>query len=477
MTINKYNISIFIFRRDLRLNDNTGLIHALAESKYVIPLFIFTPTQVSNENKYKSSNAIQFMIESLYDLNHQIRKINHSCKLWTAYGDELVIIKKILNKLKVDNVGAIYLNEDYSPYSIKRDDGIKKFCIDNNIDCNSYTDVLLTDNHDIHANNGNRYHNFTLFYKKALTFKIRKPNLKISNNFKPLIPEFKSWKISVIDKFLLKKQFYQNNGYLAVRGGRTNAQEILRGIRYLKNYKINRNYPAFTTTMLSAHNKFGTVSIREVYHAFLKEKTGELVKNLYWRDFYYYISIYFKKMYKHEHLLKSISKKKIINWGNNKIFFTLWKQGKTGFPLVDAAMNEINTTGFMHNRSRLVVSHFLIKDLLIDWKYGERYFSKKLVDIDRAQNTGNWNWSASYGLDGTPFLRIFNPWSQSKKYDPDCIYIKKWLPQLKDIEPKHIHHWYKYYKSYSDTKYPKPIIDHSVQRKKFIYFYKNYFKK
>lgn len=468
----KYDISVFIFRRDLRLIDNTGLIEALKLSKNVVPLFIFTPNQVSNTNKFKSSNAVQFMIESLYDLNQQIRDINNKSSLWVAYGDEITVLKDIYKKIKYD---AIYLNEDYTPYSIKRDSRIQEFCDDNDIEYNTHTDVLLLDTNEATAKNGNYYHNFTLFYKKNSGLPIRKPQKKITDNFLPSKKFIGIWKISKIDEMLLRKKFYKNNDELAVRGGRTNALEMLKHVKYIKNYKIQRQYPEYQTTMMSAHNKFGTVSIREVYYVFIKEKSGELVRNLFWRDFYYYVSVHFKKFYRYAHLTKNQIGKKNIKWENNKEYFIAWKQGKTGFPLVDAAMAEINTTGFMHNRARLVASHFLVKDLLIDWKYGERYFGQKLVDIDRAQNTGNWNWSSSFGLDSTPFLRIFNPWTQSKKYDPKCIYIKKWLPQFNDVAPKHIHQWDKYYKLYPDIEYPKPIVDHGIQRKKFIKFYKRYF--
>lgn len=467
------NLSLFIFRRDLRINDNTGLIKALTESKYVIPLFILTPTQVSDSNKYKSSNAIQFMMESLYDLSQQIKDINQKCSLWITYGDEIDVIDEIDKQLKID---AIYLNEDYTPYAIFRDNKIKSYCKNNNIDLNISADILLADAHDIKSKNGNRYHNFTLFYKNLLKYPVRKPNYDILNNFKPLIPAFKKWKIHLMDKFLLDNNFYQINNQIAVFGGRTNAIEILKNIAKFKNYRKTKDYPIIPTTMLSAHNKFGTVSIREVYYAFRKEKTGDLCKNLYWRDFYYYVGIYFNQFYKYQHIFKKNAKKN-IKWENNNHYFNAWKNGKTGFPLVDATMRQLNTTGFMHNRGRLIVSQFLTKDLLVDWKYGEKYFSKKLVDIDRAQNVGNWNWSSSFGLDSTPFLRIFNTWTQSKLYDPDCEYIKKWIPELKNINPQHIHKWYEYYHDYPNVKYPKPIVDHNVRRKKFVEFYKSYFKK
>lgn len=469
-----YDLSVFIFRRDLRLDDNTGLAKALSESKSVIPLFIFTPTQVSNINKFKSSNSIQFMVESLYDLNQQIRDVNPKCRLWVTYNDEITTINKLYQKLKFD---AIYFNEDYTPYALKRDREIINFCDKNNIACHTSTDILLLDTQDIAAKNGNRYHNFTMFYKKSLGYSIRKPNYHDGTNFKPPVLEFKKWEINLIDGFLLKKKFYQINNQLAVNGGRTNAVEIIKHIKKFKNYKNTKNIPIIPTTMLSAHNKFGTVSIREVYYAFKKDPTRELQKNLYWRDFYYYVGVHFKQFYRYEHIYKSVNNKNKFIWENNSQLFKAWKNALTGFPIVDAAMVELNTTGFMHNRCRLIVSEFLTKDLLIDWKYGEKYFGKKLVDVDRAQNLGNWNWAASYGLDSTSFLRIFNPWTQSKTYDSECLYIKKWLPELADVEASHLHEWDKYHGDYPSINYPEPIVDHGERRKLFIKFYKNYFKK
>lgn len=468
------NLSLFIFRRDLRLDDNTGLIKALAESDMVIPLFIFTPTQVSDANKFKSSNAIQFMIESLYDLDDQIRASNPKCQLWTKYGDELDVIKELHQKL---HLSAIYINEDYTPYAIKRDTAIKNFCEDEGIYFNASTDILLLDNQNIQSKNGNPYHNFTLFYKKGLTFPIRKPNYNVGNNFKSPVKSFKKWQLPFVDKYLLDENFYQINNDLAEIGGRNNGLEIIKSITQFRDYQKTKNILSKPTTQISAHNKFGTVSIREVYYAFRKEKSGELCKNLYWRDFYYYVSVHFKQFYRYEHIFKQINNKSKFAWDNNSKYFKAWKDGKTGFPLVDAAMRQLNTIGFMHNRGRLVVAQFLTKDLLIDWKYGERYFGKKLVDVDRAQNVGNWNWAASYGLDSTQFLRIFNPWTQSKQFDPECTYIKKWVPELENVPPQHIHQWYKYYGDYPELNYPEPIVDHNKQRKKFIQFYKNYFVK
>ena len=464
----KYNISLFIFRRDLRVIDNTALIAALRESNYVIPLFIFTPDQVSDKNKYKSSNAIQFMIESLYDLN---RELNNG--LWVNYGQVIDVIDDIMNIVEFD---AIYINDDYTPYSIKRDNQIHNFCTSKNIDLNVYTDLLLLDTFEIYTGSGTKYGVFTMFYNKTKTMKIRKIDKSIYNNYLKPIKKYSKNNLESFDDFLLSNDYYRINNNIAVKGGRKNALKLLSNQELFTSYKKLREFPEFTTSMLSAHNKFGTVSIREVYKYFNKENTGLLVKQLYWRDFYYYISTHNKNFYKYQHTTK-ISNPDVKIWDNNKNMLKLWTKGKTGFPLVDASMRELNETGYIHNRCRMVVAEFLVKDLLIDWKYGEQYFSKQLVDVDRAQNLGNWNWSSSYGLDASSFIRVFNVWSQSEKYDPKCNYIRRWIPELENVPAKHIHNWYKFYDEYSEINYPKPIVDHSVQRKIFLERYKKYFKK
>lgn len=463
-----HEISIFIFRRDLRLIDNIGLIEASINSKKVLPLFILTPEQVSNKNKYKSSNAIQFMMESLYDLDNQIRKIDNKCQLWITYGNEIDVLEKIISNI---DINAIYVNEDYTHYSIKRDNKILNFCDRNNLEFVQCTDLLLIGTHDISAKNGNRYHNFSFFYKNVKSIPISKPKLKFSVDFLKAQHFSKNWLINILDGYLLDQNFYQINHNLAEIGGRKCGLNILKKIKRFKKYNKTRDILHLSTTMLSAHNKFGTVSIREVYYAFLTLK-NDLIKQLYWRDFYYYVSIYFDTFYTYDHIYRSYNPKS--KWENNSDYFDAWKKGLTGFPIVDAAMKQLNKTGYMHNRGRLITASFLCKDLLIDWKYGERYFGKKLVDIDRAQNLGNWNWSASYGLDSTSFIRILNPWTQSKKFDPNCEYIKYWLPQLTDVPNSHLHNWNLYYDQY-DIDYPSPIVDHTVQSKKFKKFYKNTF--
>lgn len=467
----RYNTSLFIFRRDYRLTDNTGLIHAFKKSNNVIPAFIFTPKQISS-NPYKSSNAIQFMIESLADLDQQISKINKSCHLWIQMSDEITAIENIMAQHKFD---AIFVNRDYTPYAIKRDRLINNWCKINSVDFKSYTDCMLIDNAIIMSGSNKPYHNYTLFLKKCLQLTIRKPKRITNMHFVKPSGKFKTDRLDKFKTQFLTQELYEINDNIAVKGGRSNGLKLLaKSKKILKTYVKNKNYPSHDTTHLSAHNKFGTLSIREVYYIFKLDKSGEMCRKLFWRDFYYYVAINFPEFYKHGHILKPNAKNINRLWSGTKSQYKKWCNGKTGFPFVDAAMTELNTTGFMHNRARLVVSEFLVKDLLVNWSLGEQWFSKKLVDIDRTQNIGNWNWSSSFGLDSTPFLRTFNPWTQSKTYDPDCIYIKRWLIELKNVPTSHIHSWYKYHEDY-DIDYPAPIVDHSVQRKKFIKNYKKIF--
>jgi len=432
--------AIMLFHRDLRVVDNTALNYALNNNFEIIPLFIFTPQQI-DQNKFKSDNSVQFMIESLKELDKEI-----DGKLCILHGDTI----KMLDSIK--NVTHLFYNRDYTPFALKRDHEIDNFCKNKGIEVKSFHDSLLLDTLEIKTGSDTYYKTFTSFYNKSKTMPIRKPKkiklAKIINLSKKQYP-----------KFII-------NDDIAVHGGRSNGLKLLK--KKYTSYPKTHNLPSIPTTMLSAHNKFGTVSIREVYYSLKYIK--DLSRQLYWRDFYCYIGYHFPEMYDDAFLTRKI---KTIGWEFNKSYFDAWKNGRTGFPLVDAGMRQMNKTGFMHNRVRLVVAMFLTKDLLIDWKKGERYFSTKLVDIDRAQNTGNWNWSASFGLDHAPYPRVFNPWTQSKRFDPDCIYIKKWIPELRNCTPSEIHSWDKYH----DGRYLKPIIDHHEAYLKFKIFYKKYFSK
>ena len=449
-------VSIFIFRRDFRLHDNIGLIKALQESVHVLPIFIFTPEQLVN-NKYKSDNSVQFMMESLEDLEEQIKEKDG--KLYYFYGQPDKVIEKLIKNNKIQ---AVYFNEDYTPYSVKRDESIRDICFKNNVECNVYEDILLNPVGSIRTKTSDSiYTKFTPYFNTARKNKVDKP---LTNKFK------KYSKQKIIGTYDGKKtKFYKNNLDLFNKGGREEALKILRNIDKFKDYNKTRNCLDQNTTYLSAYIKYGCVSIREVYWAFM-DKLGsrnDLIKQLYWRDFYYNIMYEFPDVLNHN--MKPQYDK--IKWNQNIAWFNKWKKGETGYPIVDAGMRQMNQTGFMHNRARLIVSNFLIKLLGIDWKKGEIYFTQTLYDIDPSVNNGNWQWSSGTGADSQPYFRIFNPWTQGEKFDPKAVYIKKWVPELEDVDAKDIHHWDNTWENY-DVDYPAPMIDYNKQRERGLSMYK-----
>lgn len=461
-----YTKSIFIFRRDLRLIDNIGLLAACENSDMVIPIFIFTPEQLKN-NKFKSDNAVQFMMESLDNLDSDLKK--RGSRLFYFYGTPDDVISKLLSKDK--DIGAVFVNMDYTPYSVKRDRAIERMCKDHDVAFKSYEDVLLNPVGSIKTKGGTIYTKFTPYFNAAKKKDVDDPSGSRPKNFISKRSKIVGEYTADIHKF-----YTQINEDIAVNGGRNTAQKILNEIGKFKKYNAERNTLNIETTRLSAYIKFGCVSIREVYKAF-KNKLGsrnDLVKQLYWRDFYYNIAYEYPHTFKSKGALKD--KYNEIKWVNNRNWFKKWREAKTGFPVVDACMRELNATGFMHNRGRLITSAFLVKLLLIDWNWGEMYYATKLVDYDPSVNLGNWSWTAGVGADSQPYFRIFNPWSQSEKHDADCEYIKKWIPELKDVENKHIHNWDEWYEEYPEINYPKPIIDYSKQRDKALKMYKKVFK-
>jgi len=445
----KYPLSLFIFRRDLRLYDNTALIDALKSSKEVIPCFIFDKRQIE-KNSYKSNNCMQFMAHSLQELDAELRKKNS--KLYFFYGIAEDIIAQLLSQY---NIKAIYINRDYTPFSQERDDKIQKISREFNVDFHCYADTLLHEPEEVLKSNQKPYTIFTHFFKKASELHVKLPQ---NNPYK----NFYQQSIAFEDKNTLQKLLKINNANIALPGGRSNALSLLKEIKQLKNYSQIRNFPAVAgTTKLSAHNKFGTCSIREIYTEIAKHfnKEHDLIKELYWRDFFTHIAFHYP------HIFGEAFYKKYngIHWSENQKYFTAWCEGKTGFPIVDAGMRELNQTGYMHNRVRMIVASFLTKDLHIDWRWGEKYFAQQLIDYDPAVNNGNWQWAASTGCDAQPYFRIFNPWLQQKKFDKDCIYIKKWIPELSTASPKAIHNLNQ---GQSIINYPDQIVSHSVQSQK-----------
>lgn len=443
--------TVFIFRRDLHLDDNTGLIHALTISDVVIPCFIFDPRQVEKKNAYRSMNAIQFMVESLDDLELQIKA--KKGRLYRFYGIAEEVIEQLIKK---ENIDAIFVNRDYTPFSIKRDEKIKNQCYKHNVAFYQDNDLLINEPEEVVTANGTPYQIFTPFYRRAVKESVRKPQKIGTANF-----YIKSITIAPSKKKYLEPLRFDNKN-LHIHGGRKNVQKILKGLKVFKNYAKTRNYPAIPTTHLSAYLKFGCISVREAYHA-IKKALGShypLLRQLYWRDFFTHVA-YFSPFVFGQPFHEKFAK---LKWSKSKKLFKAWAEGKTGFPIVDAGMRQLNTTGFMHNRVRMLVSSFLIKDLHIDWRWGEQYFAQQLVDYDPSVNNGNWQWVASTGSDSQPYFRIFNPWLQQKKFDPHCIYIKQWIPELKKLTPRQIHNLFK-----EKTKikgYSQPIIDHDKENKK-----------
>lgn len=440
--------ALFIFRRDLRLEDNTGLIFALKNAKSVICCFIFTPEQVEN-NPYKSNHCLQFMIESLEDLNRQLKN-----RLYLFYGSPDTIIEKL-------DIDAVICNKDYTPYSLHRDQKIEKACKKSKIAFYSFDDATLHPVDKTLKTNEKPYTIFTPFYRNAMKFPVDLPVANTHDNYY-------SEPILFAQSPALYKKILPIR-VLAPQGGRSACLAILQG---LKKDSFSKDYPASdATSHLSAHLKFTTCSSREIYFAISKKQGShsDLIRSLYWRDFFTSIAFYFP------HVFSGSFHKKFdhLSWDNNPSFFKKWCEGKTGFPIVDAGMRQMNQTGFMHNRVRMIVASFLVKDLHIDWRWGEKYFAQTLIDYDPALNNGNWQWAASTGCDAQPYFRIFNPWTQTLKFDPDCLYIKRYVPELSDVPSSIILKWNlqeNHYQDYPD--YPPPIVDHSLESKKAIASYK-----
>jgi deoxyribodipyrimidine photo-lyase len=513
-----YRRSIFIFRRDLRLEDNTGLINALYSSDSVYCLFILDSnilfakslyssfslpinTELLFKQKQKRIHLLRFLKESLIDLQKQFQKLETNKKIYNNdNGDYLglsqklnllsgkpeSVIKNIINKNK--EIEAIFVNRDYTPYGITRDKSIRSLCKSKNVEFIECPDILINEPEEIMNSTDNPFKVFSQYYNKALEKPRRKENLfdikkyrdKIANFDNKILNDYYGVKLidnleTLFREILSGQSSSIDDQESPLAGTRNKYLELVSElkIKFKKNNNDN-DYKQIlldnTSSYLSSYLKFGLCSIREVYSA-IQKKLGDhhhLLRQLYWRDFFVYIGFHFPYVFTNS--FKEKYKDNNIKWENYSIKFDSWCKGKTGFPIVDAGIRELNETGFMHNRLRLITSSFLTKDLHIDWRYGERYFALKLVDYDPSINNGNWQWTASTGCDAQPYFRIFNPWLQQKKFDPECIYIKKWIPELNEFSKNTIHEWYtvdkvtdKHANASSVEKYPKPIIDHKKE--------------
>lgn len=426
-------ITIFWFRRDLRLQDNAGLYYALRENSNVLPIFIFDKT-ILDQLEDKVDRRVDFIHQAICSINEELNSINSS--LQTFYSTPLEVFKKLIKDHKIKNV---YTNHDYEPYADERDEEIKKLLEANGIEYKSYKDQCVFEKDEVTKDDGKPYTVFTPYsnkWKKKLTDYYYKayPTKKYFKNFAKVkseeVPELKQMGFKKTDIVLDKKITVSN--------------------LLLQKYKDQRDYPAIEgTSKLSVYLRFGVISIRSLVEKSLPQSETWL-NELIWRDFYMMI------LWQFPHAAKNSFKKQYdaIPWSNHEANFKKWCEGKTGFPIVDAGMRELNATGFMHNRVRMIVSSFLIKDLLIDWRWGEAYFAQKLNDFDLSANNGGWQWAAGSGCDAAPYFRVFNPTEQQKKFDPKFEYIKKWIPE------------------FGTSKYPLPIVDHAKARLTVIALYK-----
>lgn len=451
-----YQKTLFLFRRDLRLEDNTGLIFALQQSETVIPAFILTPEQIEH-NPYRSNHCLKFMLESLEDLDGQLKK--QKASLYLFQGTSETIVLECILKLQID---ALVVNRDYTPYSKERDQKLEKVCKKHGIVFHSFDDALLHPLEETLKKDGTPYSIFTPYFRNASKQKVLPPaSSKNTNYFAGSISFAENH--SLLSKLMPSEK-------TSLRGGRNAALKILQNLSSFKAYESLRDFPAEEfSTHLSPYLKFTVCSPREVYAAIRQSLNlhHELIRALYWRDFFTTIAFHFPHVFEgsfHSQFDK-------LKWSNDRKSFERWCSGTTGFPIVDAGMREMNETGFMHNRVRMIVASFLVKDLHINWRLGEKYFAQTLIDYDPAVNNGNWQWAASTGCDAQPYFRIFNPWRQQKKFDPECLYIKQWVPELASLSTKIIHAWYEEKHHGAGPDYPAPITQHERAAKETLRAY------
>ena len=423
-------ISIFWFRRDLRLSDNHGLFKALEASESVLSVFIFD-TEILSKLENKEDKRVDFIVQVLNILNQFLEKTGKSIKI--IHGKPLEAFKELAENYVIENV---FCNEDYEPSAIKRDLEIKDFLTTKKINFLSFKDQVHFHKNDILKADGTPYSIYTPYSKQWL--------LKYHSQKLEFYPSEKSLQNLInVEKqeiSLEKIGFLKTNYHFEIP--KINGQ-------ILKSYHETRNFPTTPTSEMSVHLRFGTISVRKL--AAEASKLNETyLKELIWREFFMQILYHYPKV-----VTESFKRKyDAISWIYDEELLKSWQEGRTGYPIVDAGMRELNETGFMHNRVRMVCASFFTKHLLMDWRIGEAYFAEKLLDYDLSSNNGNWQWSAGTGCDSAPYFRVFNPEEQQKKFDPEFKYIKKWV------------------KEFGTSSYPKPIVEHKFARLRALETYK-----
>jgi deoxyribodipyrimidine photo-lyase len=466
-------IAVFVFRRDLRINDNIAFIQAAKSGAKILPVFIFNPQQIDRvSNPYFSSNCVQFMIECLESLSDQLVRKGYD-RLHLLYGNDADVLGAVYKK---HQFSSLYTNADYTPFARNRDQALGDWCTTKGIAFHSCQDYTLHGINDIKTGTGKPYAVFTPFYKACVARDVFVPQ-----KAPKAVVEFECKKLPTEISWKKAHAFYDTNDRVALHGGRKNGLAILKRIangEFNKYDKDRDDVAAAKTTMASAYLKFGCISVREMYHAVGNKHHG-LVRELYWREFYANVAYHFDHVLRGQ-LAQADGNQPMkpqyarVAWTQRDEWFDAWTTGTTGFPIVDAGMRQMLATGFMHNRLRMIVSSFLIKDMHIDWRDGERFFASQLIDYDPASNSGGWQWSASTGADSQPYFRIFNPWSQHERFDRDAVYIKRWVPELAAVSPKDLLKWYdpKVRAKYQGLQYPAPVLNHDKERQVALHMYK-----
>lgn len=463
-------LKVFLFRKDLRFDDNRSLFEFISS---ISPSDKFCFLYIKNKNSfsYFGEYRIRFLYECLEELSRDLSQKGFA--LQVIEGNSREVFEKLFKQYKALE---IFASEQSEPYSRKRDETINRIA-----KLNLFTDATLFDLGEITKDDGKPYTVYTPFKNKALKslhaerfeeFKISFSKLIRSNEI--ILKGFKNLNCSK-EKNKFKKS-------PAFTGGRKEGIKKLNNFLKsgIKNYSFNRDFPAVNvTSKISPYLHFGIIGIREVlrkiYDANDGKDSGKWLGELLWREFYYNISFHFPYIEK-QSFKKQYDK---LKWNKNKNDFQKWCEGRTGYPVVDAGMRQLNTEGWMHNRVRMITAMFLTKHLLIDWRKGEKYFAEKLIDLDFSNNNGGWQWSASTGCDAQPYFRIFNPVSQSEKFDKNGEYIKKYVPELRNVDTKFIHEPWKMSKDEQKKcgvtirkDYPFPIVEHKLAREIAIREYK-----
>ena len=468
------NLILFWHRRDLRLSDNIGLSAARRESHIVVPLFCFDPNILNRDDIAPA--RVAYMIGCLKELQQQYQQLGS--KLLFFQGEPTKIIPEVAIAL---GARAVFWNLDVEPYSTERDEQVKEALQKHEIVSQTFWDQLLHSPDTVVTKTGNPYTVYTPFWKNWQQQNKHSPVEKITNI--QGLEETEITKVKALGLIGLPTTndlgFVWENPLLLEPGETAAIERLEQFCDYaLNNYQEQRNYPAYDgTSQLSAALKFGAVGIRTVWQASVStqensrsDETRESIetwqKELAWREFYQHCLYFFPELAQEAYRKEF----KDFPWENNEEYFAAWCEGKTGYPIVDAAMRQLNETGWMHNRCRMIVASFLTKDLIIDWRWGEKYFMQTLYDGDLAANNGGWQWSTSSGMDPKP-LRIFNPSSQAQKFDPEGEYIRQWLPQLSSIDTEYLVSGKIPSLERHRCDYPAPIVDHNQRQREFKALY------